>query len=456
MNAYLNRYVDQFRLRARIRFGTRIVSIAKDDPKDATIPWLVKCEASDGHIETCQFDLVIIATGLFSEPYIAPIVGQEKFTGPIVHPCDVKTQADLTDRRVVIIGAGKCATDMAVLAGKFARTCHLVFRRAHWAFPRAIMNGTVSFRYLLSRALHMPFSPFPTGPHTSLFRFLHRAVPQLFTKITDGISADFIGTLGPDLFDDRVFIPRTSMRNAENLSLIPDEFIPLKRQGRIVGKLAAVTAVIDGTTVELDSGEQLHADMIISATGFTVRFPFFSEALAHALGLPTEPTVEPILNLYRGILPVGIPNIAFIGFVSSLCNFMYDEVASHWVSDSFLGRLDLPATERAMHDEIRTRRAFVRAAFHREAFQIGFYWIASIDAMLQDMGLRMYRTNNWISEYCTVYRPNRFKDLHEERRAKASGKAMHRWYFGFRETILVVIVLLFFLWKFFASKYPSV
>ena len=117
------------------------------------------------------------------------------------------------------------------------------------------------------------------------------------------------------------------MRNAENFSMIPEDFIPLKRQGRIVGKLASVTTIVDATTIQLDSGEQLQADMIISATGFTLRFPFFSDTLAHELGLSTETADEPVLDLYRGILPVGIPNIAFIGFVSTICNWMYNEVA---------------------------------------------------------------------------------------------------------------------------------
>ena len=119
---------------------------------------------------------------------------------------------------------------------------------------------------------------------------------------------------------------------------------------------------------------------------------------------------------------------------------------SHWISDYFLGRLDVSA----MHDEIRTRRAFVRQTFHREAYHCGYYWVAMIDAMLQDMGLRMHRTNNWISEYFTVYRPDRLKGLHEERQAKASGTALRRRYFGFSETILLVaVVLLLVLWKFF-------
>jgi hypothetical protein len=58
------------------------------------------------------------------------------------------------------------------------------------------------------------------------------------------------------------------------------------------------------------------------------------------------------------------------------------------------------------------------------------------------MGLDMHRTNNWITEYFDTYRPERLKNLHEERRAKAEGRSVRRWYFGFEHTIISIAVVI--------------
>jgi dimethylaniline monooxygenase (N-oxide forming) len=423
-----------------------VTSICKDDIKNDTIPWTVKVETIDGQNETFKFDLVVIASGLYSEPNIPTFRGQNKFNGSIVHPSIIKSSEQVADKRVVVIGGGKCATDMAVFAGHFARSCHLVFRRAHWMTPRKILRGRVSVRFLCARVSSTLFTPFPSAPHTALFRFLHRTFPGFFKRILNVISADIIATLGPDLFHDKIFIPRHLFQNEENISTIPDDFVSLKKAGRITGKLASVDEIIDGTTIRLVSGEELQADLIICATGFVSRFPFFSEEHAQIMGFSTSPNLatsngDTKTNLYRRILPVGIPNIAFIGFGGSVYHWMVAEVASHWISDYFLKRLKLPSVNE-MYEEIKTTRSFLQDIFHGVDFDFKYYSIGPIEMYLKDMGLTLHRTNNWISEYFGIYRPARFKGLHEERRIKSEkGIPPSHWYFSFEHTVLFIVFL---------------
>ena len=91
------------------------------------------------------------------------------------------------------------------------------------------------------------------------------------------IAQDIISTHGPDLFNHTIFIPQYSFRHIENISMISTEFIRLKHEGRIIGKLGVIDEIINDTTIRLDSGEELQADMIISGTGFIRYFPIFSE-----------------------------------------------------------------------------------------------------------------------------------------------------------------------------------
>lgn len=201
----------------------------------------------------------------------------------------------------------------------------------------------------------------------------------------------------------------------------------MKKQGRIVGKLASIEEIIDGTTLRLDSGEELQADMIICATGFIKEFPFFSKKDAQIMGLETTLNGDTKTNLYRQILPVGIPNIGFIGFTISVAYCLIAEVSSHWLSDYFLKRLLLPS-EKEMMAEIERRHRFLDQIFRTQKYQPVYYWIGLLDILLQDMGLALHRTSNWISEYFGIYRPDCLKGLHEERRVKAvKGVAPHRW-----------------------------
>ena len=454
----MNAYADKFEIRKHICFGCPVVSIEKDNVKDTHEPWKVRVTLRKHDDEIGLFDFVIVASGLHSDPYIAPIDGQEKFVGTIVHPCMIKTKEELQDKRVVIVGAGKAATDMAVAAATYAKACYFIFRRAHWSFPRVMMGGRLTAKTLLTRVFSAVFSPFPGAPSYRLFRFIHRTLPYLFIKITDLMSADIKKTHGSDLYNDKIFLPRTSMRYAENISMIPRDFVKLKLEGRIIGKLASIERIIDENTIELNTGEQLQADLIISATGYCLRFPFFSQRICQEFGwgsaiISSSDRADVDLRLYRQMVPVGVPNIAFLGFTTSVGQWMLTEVSSHWISDYFLGRLQLPSSEDKMRTEIESIRRFLRNNFSGNSSRFNYYWAAPIDTLLNDMGVVMHRTSNCISEYFDVYRPERFKDLHNERKAKAQGQPIHRWYFGFDYFFALIILLGFTVRLLFSNLY---
>ena len=439
---YLQKYANLFHITERIRFQTRVVSIDKDDLKNDAIPWMITVKTADGENETLEFDFVVVATGVYSKPFVPTFPGQHKFTGSIVYPSMIKSYDQLANKRVVVIGTGKCATDMAILSGRFARSCHLVFRKAHWITPRTIMGGRLPVRYLHTRVSNIPYIPFPGAPHTDLFHYFHQRFPNFAVKMSDNISADLLATHGPDLYEDKIFIPQYTFRHEDSLSTITSDFARLKKQGRIVGKLASIEEIIDGTTVRLDSGEELQADMIICATGFIKQFPFFSEKHAQMMSLETMSNGDTQTNLYRQILPIGIPNIGFIGFTISVAYCLIAEVSSHWLSEYFLKRLKLPSEEQ-MKAEITRRHQFLDQMFRTQKYQPVYYWIGLLDTLLQDMGLALHRTSNWITEYFGIYRPNRLKGLHEERQIKAeTGVVPHRWYFGFENTVCLILIFI--------------
>jgi len=387
--------------------------------------------------------LIVIATGLFSQPYLPVFKGQNKFTGSIVNPSEIKSIKCLEKKRVLVIGCGKCATDMAVLAGKYARSCYMIFRKAHWMIPHHIVGGLLPAKLLFTRAFSIPFSPIPNAPYGALFTFLHKKIPKLFLKMTNIISNDILSIHGPNFSKDKVFIPQHSFENIENISIISPDFIRLKSQSRIVGKLATIDEIVDETTVRLSTGEELQADLIISATGFVRQFPFFSKNDLQSMGF-NEVNDSIQLNLYRRLLPIGIPNIAFLGFTTNVGYWMNAEVASHWISDYFLKRLKLPKTEDEMCREIKQNHDFLLKTFNQDIDNYRFYWISLLEIYLNDMKVNLHRTNNWISEYFGIYRPQRLKGLHHEREvAFLAGKKPIHFYFSFKLNIFLILLCIF-------------
>lgn len=447
---YLQQYADHFGVTKRIRFCAEVISIDKTDFRNANLPWTIQVMLDGTRVETMKFDFVVVATGLFSTPYVPKIKGEENFAGPIVHGCDIKTPSQVADKRVIIIGAGKCAIDMAVLAGQIARTCHMVLRRAHWPIPYKILGGRLPFHYSYTRILSALLDPFPHGAHGYLFSLIHRIFAKVFDKLSDLMSADVIASFDQNLFVDKVFLPTIPYRNIETALRISDDFIRLKTENRIIAKLASIDEITDQTTVRLTTGESLQADLIICATGFIERFPFFSQSFSELLGIDKTnmmPSVGAELDLYRRLVPVGIPNIGFVGFISSAHQWIFFEVMSHWLSDYFLGCIALPSEEK-MYDEIRTTRAFIRKQFNRSLYFYQYYWLEPLEIYLNDMGVSLHRTHNWVSEYFGVYWAKRFKSLHQERRAKREQTLAHLWYrygyFGFWHTMMILILIFFY------------
>ncbi|CAF1164213.1 unnamed protein product [Adineta steineri] len=72
----------------------------------------------------------------------------------------------------------------------------------------------------------------------------------------------------------------------------------------------------------VDSDDLLQTDLIICATGYVEKFPFLSRTFHRIIGQnTTEEGVD--LDLYRRIIPFGVPNIAFIGLPASLNTWMF-------------------------------------------------------------------------------------------------------------------------------------
>jgi len=422
MRAYLQSYAERFGLLPRVRVGTEVAKVAQDGDR-----WKVTVRTA-GSENILDFDFVVVCNGVFSTPRIPAVEGMERFTGRIVHSASLTDPELVKDQRVLVVGGGKSALDCAAWAAAEGRSCTLVFRQAYWMWPR-YLGGVVNVQWLMfsrltARALRYHrlsrADAWLHGAGAPLLRLVWAGVTRLL-RAQAGIS----GPLVPD-----APLPR----HLESIG-IGTEAYALVRSGRIRPRKSSIRRFPGGTAIELDDGEVLDADVVIFATGFTQAVPFLEESIRRQIER------EDGFHLYRFVLPPGVPRLGFIGYNSSTACQLTSEVAAHWLSDRFLGRLRVPSVEDMNREIERVRRwtAEVMPARSR-GFFVGPWVVPHLDELMRDMGLPAVRSSNFIAENLLPVWPTRYRTLAEERR-RARNRRAGRFYLSAARAAGVVLIV---------------
>ena len=131
VHEYLEKYVDKFDLRRRLRLGTRVIGTEKVNFGEGKFVWDVQVEKvvpdEEGQPlrEVLRCDKLIIATGTASTPNMPGEIDWKTFEGLVMHSKDVGTKHRLLTadnvKRVTVVGGNKSAVDvvnMCAVAGK--------------------------------------------------------------------------------------------------------------------------------------------------------------------------------------------------------------------------------------------------------------------------------------------------------------------------------------------------
>src|SRR5262249_31960454 len=132
MLEYLNAYADHHGLRPHIRLSTRVTRVAPENTEAET--WRVAWETADGTQGERVYDGVIVCNGHHWSCRMPRYPGT--FTGELLHSKHYKRPAQLEGKRVLVIGGGNSACDIAVEAARFARSAHISMRRGYWFMPK--------------------------------------------------------------------------------------------------------------------------------------------------------------------------------------------------------------------------------------------------------------------------------------------------------------------------------
>ncbi|WP_053627909.1 flavin-containing monooxygenase [Streptomyces sp. XY511] len=147
--AYLTAYAD--RLQADIRTGQRVAAVLADGAG-----FTVELEGG-GRLSALA---VVAASGSFGRPHHPDLPGLETFGGQVVHAADYRSPAAFAGQRVVVVGAGNSAVQIAAELARESRTTlatrapvkfahqHLLGRDLHFWLTRTGLDSAPLGRLL--------------------------------------------------------------------------------------------------------------------------------------------------------------------------------------------------------------------------------------------------------------------------------------------------------------------
>jgi dimethylaniline monooxygenase (N-oxide forming) len=398
---YLTLYAKHFDVTPRIQLNTSITSIVRKGSY-----WEVEV-LNNAQVKTELFDFVAICSGTFHKPFIPSSLHAEQFIqngGSILHSSEVTDVSVLKGKDVITVGFAKSATDLSVLASEHAKSSTLIFRKAQWKVPRFFGNK-VNMKYLLfSRASEAFF-----GYHRKTVgeKILHSIGKPMVWMQWRGLEA--LLKWQYDLKKcDMLPAHRIDDQISCSLGVEPVGFYKKIKDGSIRAiKSSILSFTKDG--VLLENQQRVKGDVVIFGTGFRQGIDFLEESFRKLII-----DQNGAFNLYRNIMHPDVPNLAFVGFNSSLFTTLTSEVASRWVVSYALGEVKIPkrnAVIKAMQDELQWRQKVRPIASEFSGTCVAPFNYHHLDDLMRDMGKRTRATSNFLYEGIKPIDPKDYKKM---------------------------------------------
>lgn len=386
VQAYMENYCDKFQLNDVMKTNCEVT---KCDLNEDSQTWnlIIEKTNEDGTKETFHDEVqyLIVANGIFSIPSIPDYKGADVFRksgGKLIHTSQFTNLEDTRHKHVLIVGYGKSSCDAARATLGIAKSTTVVARNLIWKMPGKLMN-VLNFEHLMFTRLGEAL--FPYIKLRGFEKFLHgigKPIRNSMLNSIQGVITRQLKLRELDLHPGKPF--ETIARSTVSLST--EGFYEAVKDGEIeVRKNDEIVELKNGQAV-YKNGDVMPADVVICGTGWQQKVPFFNDKMTSRI---TDSDGN--FRLYRSIIPVDVPNLAFNGYNSSFFSQLNCEIGALWIADMLHGGFKLPTSaEQNKYCDKRLTWMIERTdGKHSKGTNIIPFSVHQMDELLDDMNLTL-------------------------------------------------------------------
>jgi Flavin-binding monooxygenase-like len=263
MRDYLNSFADHFDLRQHIELN-RTVNYLR--PIENNL-W----EATFSNGEQRIYKGVLMCNGHHWSKRFPKFEGE--FQGEIIHTKDYKHPNQLRGKRVLVIGGGNSACDVAAEAARVGAKCVLSMRESVWFIPKTFAG--------------IPIADRVKGRSPEWYQ---RLMVHILILLTFGKHENY-------------GLPKPKHRIFEKHPTLNNEVPYYIKHGRIIPKPGV--SFLDGEEVEFVDGSREAFDLIVCGTGYYVSYPFLPPELQRVEGSVVKCYADSFLDDYKGLYFIG-------------------------------------------------------------------------------------------------------------------------------------------------------
>ena len=268
---YFESYAKHFGVYEKIRFECSVQHVSRETDGS----WLIKWSDSSGNIQSDHFEYLMVANGHHNVPKYPEYPGN--YSGRYLHSHDFKgVDESWRDKRVLVIGAGNSACDIAVEAARITKSVDMSMRSPQWFFPKFIFGQ-------------------PGDVFAARSRWLPKKLRQYGLKILVRIIQGPYSSYG---------LPENTSLPLTTHPTLNSDLMDYIRHGRIKPRKAIKSW--DGLKVNFVDGTSNDYDIVCACTGFWTTFPFFDERFINFRDVKKVP-------LFRKMMHPEYQNLYFIG-----------------------------------------------------------------------------------------------------------------------------------------------
>jgi monooxygenase len=322
----------------KIRFGRKVLSSSWSS-KNALWSLEVK-NTESGEVETLTANFVISCTGYYNYDagYTPDFPGIKKYKGTVIHPQKWPENFDYSGKKVVVIGSG--ATAVTLVPAMTDKAAHVTMLQRSPTYVASVpQNDVISQglrRFLPEMAVYRLGRTRNLGLQMGVYK-LSMTRPKVVKRL---LLTQARAQLGKD-YDMKHFTPDYNPWE-ERLCAVPngDLFKVLRK-----GKASVVTDHIDTFTekgIKLKSGQELEADIIITATGLDLQLMG-----GMSLNVDGKAFDAPKAMNYKGIMFEDLPNFGMIFGYTNASWTLKADISSEFIC-RLLKRMDKTGTRQVM------------------------------------------------------------------------------------------------------------